>query len=84
MVVLCVFSHSSNICFNKEILNKKAEFIFFKLVNKDNSINNSSRTWSREIIRDNYERKDKRYGGQSGKFTLFIIGVSEGEQTISK
>jgi len=33
--------------------------------------------WSREISRENCERKGKRYGRQSEKCTVYIIGVSE-------
>lgn len=48
-------------------------------MNKDTNVNNLYRTWSRKISQETYERKDERYGGQSEKFDVYIIGVSEGE-----
>lgn len=48
-------------------------------MNKDTNMNNLCRPWSRKISQENYERKDERYGGQSEKFDIYIIGVSEGE-----
>lgn len=43
-------------------------------------MNNFFRTWSRKINRENDERKDERYGGQSEKFNVSVTGVLEGEK----
>lgn len=51
-------------------------------MNKNTNLNNFPRTWSRKICREKYERKDKRYRGQSEKFNVCMIGVSEGEKEI--
>lgn len=49
-------------------------------MNKNTNFSNSPGMWSREISRENCERKGKRYGRHSEKFTVYIIGISEGEK----
>lgn len=44
-------------------------------MNKYTKVNNSSRTWNKVIIWENYERKDAKYGGQSETLSVYIIEV---------